>query len=294
MRIFVTGVNGQLAHSLADVLAAQGDSTATFLGRPTFDLTEYNSAEKIAVSAQPDVIINAAAYTAVDKAEAEPELAFAINANGAAAMARAARTLDIPLIQISTDYVFSGAKTSAYIEADDTEPLGVYGHSKLAGEEAVRSITDRHYILRTSWIYSAYGANFVRTMIRLGQERKNVNVVDDQFGCPTFAEDLASAIVTVCRKIKNEQGNYGTYHAAGQGVTSWADFAREIFALQSQTHQSVPTVTSIPTSQYPTAAKRPTNSVLDCQKLYDVFGLLLPNWQDSLKKCLTTLQQPPV
>jgi dTDP-4-dehydrorhamnose reductase len=288
-KVFVTGIHGQLCKSLADLAGEYPELNMVFNGRPEFDLGATAKAERIVHDAKPDLILNAAAYTAVDKAESEPDLAFAVNCEGAAAMARVARDLDIPIIHVSTDYVFSGQSSNPYVETDATGPLGIYGASKLAGEDAVRNITSKHCILRTSWVYSEHGNNFVKTMLRLGAERETLRVVADQRGCPTFAGDLAAAALAIVTVLGGVQKSFGTFHAAGQGTTTWAELAKEIFAVKSRMGLSVPRIESITTGDYPTPARRPMNSVLDCSKLADVFGIVLPPWQQSLRGCVESL-----
>ena len=290
MRIFVSGIDGQLAQCLAKRASQRQDITVICRGRPDFDLANAIEAERQVIELRPDVIINAAAYTAVDKAESEPRLAFAINCEGAAAMARAASTLAIPLIQISTDYVFSGNKISPYVETDDIGPMGVYGQSKLAAELIVRNTAQQHAILRTSWVYSPYGNNFVKTMIRLGHERKLLRVVSDQLGCPTSAMDLADAAINISHAMLARPDISGLFHVAGQGETNWAEFAKAIFAVLVDRGIEVPEVEHITTAEYPTPAKRPANSRLDCSKLHTVFGFQLPEWQASLAHCMTQLE----
>jgi dTDP-4-dehydrorhamnose reductase len=283
MRIFVSGQEGQLARCL---MAGAGNHEVICAGRPTFDFRNSEKVEQIVAQAKPDIIVNAAAYTAVDKAESEPELAMTINRDGAAAMARAAERLDVPLIQISTDYVFSGKKPTAYIETDETAPLNIYGASKLAGEQAVATLAKNYAILRTSWVYSSYGNNFVKTMLRLGAERPDLSIVADQWGCPTSADDLAAVVIKVANDLRRNSNLNGIYHVAGTGETNWADFAREIFNIASVHGKLLPTVKNITTADYPTPATRPLNSRLNCQKLFEVFGARLPAWQESLQRVI--------
>ncbi len=286
MKVFVTGEQGQLARCLAEV---GGAHTLVFGARPQFELTRADDARAQVMAARPDIIINAAAYTAVDKAESEPDLAFAVNRDGARAMAEAARELDVPLIHISTDYVFSGDKTSAYDEDDATGPIGVYGASKLAGEDDIRAVTPKHVIMRTAWVYSAYGANFVKTMLRVGRDRPELRVVDDQIGNPTSAHDLAAAALGVADVLQKGAGSFGTFHAAGYGEVSWCGFAKAIFDVAAHDGVTVPRIVPITTADYPTPAKRPANSRLDCGKLHREFGIRLPAWQDSTKDCVRRL-----
>ncbi len=282
MRVFVTGREGQLARCLAEVAAARSGFEIIFAGRPAFDLTQTDAALATVLAAAPDVIVNAAAYTAVDKAEQESEVAFAINRDGAAAMAKAAARLGVPLVHISTDYVFSGERRGAYVEADATGPRTVYGQSKLAGEMAVQELAPQHVILRTSWVYSAYGQNFVSTMMRLAKERTTVSVVADQTGCPTSAHDLAAAVLDIAKALQNRPDVKGVFHAAGLGVTTWFEFAAAIFAEMAKHQLPVPQLTPIAAADYKAAAQRPQNSALDCRKLKGAFGLELPAWETSL------------
>ena len=286
MRIFVSGSEGQLAKSLTEQMSKQKDIVVVCAGRPDFDLLNPEKLEAAILKASPDIIVNAAAYTAVDWAEENPEIAFAINRDGAAAMAQAAVNINIPIIQISTDYVFSGNRIGSYVEDDATGPLNVYGRSKLEGEIAVRSIAAHHAILRTSWVYSPFGNNFVKTMMRLAKERETLNVVADQTGCPTSAIDLAQAIVAVSRGLIDNPILSGTFHAAGNGITNWASFAEEIFNVLSENGYRVPLVNKIDSVDYKTAAKRPVNSVLDCSKLKQTFDIQLPNFHGSLRDCI--------
>jgi dTDP-4-dehydrorhamnose reductase len=289
MRIFVTGEKGQLARCLADVTRGYDAYDMVFAGRPGFDLANAADAERHVVALRPDMIVNAAAYTAVDKAEAEPADALAINRDGAAAMARAAAKLDIPLIHVSTDYVFAGDKPAPYVETDATGPMGLYGQSKLEGEIVVREVTDKHLILRTAWVYSVYGANFVKTMLRVGAGKPELRVVDDQIGNPTSAHDLAAAIISVCQKTLDGSTRWGTYHMAGQGEVTWFGFAQRIFAAAGQSGFNAPRLVPIATQDYPTPAKRPANSRLDCAKLKAAFGVQLPPWTTSTDWCVKEL-----
>lgn len=239
--------------------------------RAQADITDAIAVRTVLAQAQADLIINAAAYTAVDKAESEVERAFAINRDGAANLAGTG----LPLIHISTDYVFDGAKRGAYVETDPVAPLGIYGRSKAEGEVAAAGAV----ILRTSWVYGIEGANFVKTMLRLGAERDVLRVVDDQRGCPTFADDLAEAVLTIAARPVP-----GIYHLAGAGEASWFEFAEAIFAGRPG-----PRLEAIMTEDYPTAAARPANSVLDCSKAKATFGVELPHWKDGLKRMLKAI-----
>ncbi len=293
MRILVTGTSGQLAQSLlAAGLAADVDVVA--LRRPQLDLTLPGTLRTALADVMPDIVVNAGAYTAVDKAESEESQAYKVNAAGAGELGQQCQRAGVALIHISTDYVFDGTKPAAYMESDPTAPINAYGRTKLAGEQAVAAGCERHVILRTSWIYSPYGANFVRTMLRLGAERPEVKVVDDQRGCPTFAPHLAEAILDVSRQIvqlKGGNGPWGVYHAAGSGETTWCGFARSIFAATAARGLPTPKLTPITTAEFPTPARRPANSRLDCSLLEQTFGVRLPDWQEGLASCLARL--PP-
>jgi dTDP-4-dehydrorhamnose reductase len=232
--------------------------------------------------------VNAAAYTAVDRAETEPDCAFAVNRDGAAHLARSARTLGIPFINVSTDYVFDGSKDSPYYEDDVAVPVNTYGRSKLAGEQAVSEAFPAALIVRTSWLYSPWGVNFLTTMLRLAANRELVRVVDDQRGAPTAAVDLAEAILDIATQITAGVFRHrgGIYHVTAQGETTWHGFAKAIFAGWSHRGRRVPALAAIKTAEFPTAARRPANSRLDCRKIASDFGIRLPHWQDSLDACL--------
>jgi dTDP-4-dehydrorhamnose reductase len=234
-----------------------------------------------------DVVINAVAYTAVDRAEQEEALAYRVNAEAVEALARACHARNIPLIHVSTDYVYDGAKDAPYLEEDATGPLNAYGRTKLAGEDAIRKHLPAHVILRTSWIYSAQGQNFMKTMLRLGAEREEVRVVDDQRGAPTPAADLAAAIVTIARSIAGDNRSYGTYHFADAGDVSWCGFAAEIFRQADLRARAVP----IRTADYPTPARRPANSRLNTDKISRAFGIRPPAWQTSLAAVLAGMKE---
>jgi dTDP-4-dehydrorhamnose reductase len=291
IRVLVIGRQGQVARALAELTPACGVQVIP-MGRPQFDLTSPEMVESTLSAAGPDIVINSAAYTAVDQAEREPEQAKAVNETGAAAVAAAAHALAVPLIHLSTDYVFDGGKATPYQEEDSVAPTSVYGASKLAGERAVATATSNHVILRTAWVYAPYGKNFVRTMIALGQTRDEVRVVADQWGCPTYAPDIATAIVAIARNLLSNPDNpelRGLFNLAGTGETSWVDFALAIFAILRAKGMRAPVVMPITTADYPTAARRPANSRLDCGKLARLHGIRLPAWQDSLRTCLERL-----
>jgi dTDP-4-dehydrorhamnose reductase len=291
IRIVVTGRHGQVARALTEA-GPQLNVEVVPLGRPELDLGVPETIGFALTAAAPDIIVNAAAYTAVDQAEQEPERADAINATGAGTVAAAARSLGVPIIHLSTDYVFDGFKATPYSEADEVAPAGVYGASKLAGEQAVAVIAFDHVILRTGWVYAPYGKNFVRTMLALAQTRNEVRVVGDQLGCPTYAPDIAVAIIAVARNLlskPNDPQLRGIFNLAGSGETSWADFAASIFAILARKGIRTPVLTPISSADYPTAARRPPNSRLDCSKLAHLHGIELPSWRSSLRSCLERL-----
>ena len=257
--------------------------------RAQLNVTNREQVFQNVASTAPKVVINAAAYTAVDKAESEKEKAFAVNRDGPTYLAEACSLHDVPLIHISTDYVFDGTKFEPHMEDDPTAPLGVYGESKLAGELAVRAGCDRHIILRTAWVHGVHGKNFVKTILRLGREGGQLRIVDDQHGNPTFARDLAEAVVAVAERIIDNtvpSGGFGTFHCVGGGATTWHQFARKIFEIGGSKGVKIPTVEAIVTAQYPTPAPRPLNSVLDCSKLEQVYGITLRPWEDALAEML--------
>lgn len=285
-RYVVTGVAGQVVQSLVE--QAKGNSAVEVipLGRPALDLGEPETIESVLRAAKPDLIVSAAAYTAVDQAETDEAAAFAVNAQGPAELARVAKALGVPLVHISTDYVFDGSKAAPYNESDPVAPLGVYGRSKLEGEQQVAANTSDYAILRTAWVYSPYGKNFLRTMLRLAETRDELNVVDDQIGNPTSAQDIADAVLAVGRNLltSNDAALRGVFHLSGTGEGSWADFATEIFRLSKLQGGVHAQVGRIPSSAYPTPARRPANSRLDCTKLAEVHGVTLPDWRLSTER----------
>lgn len=291
MRIAVTGSQGQVALSLLERGAQQGADIIA-LGRATLDLAVPETILPALAAAKPDIIVNAGAYTAVDLAESEEALATKINGVGAGSVARAAAALGVPVIQLSTDYVFPGDLDRPYREDDATAPINAYGRTKLAGEEAVRAETPAHVILRTSWVYSPFGKNFVRTMLTLGATRPTLTVVADQIGQPTAALDIADALLAISKKLMSEPRDeklFGTFHMAGTGATSWADFAELIFAEAARHGRAPVAVTKIRSEDYKTAAKRPANSRLDTQKLAAAYGIRLPAWQTSVSETVNRL-----
>ncbi|MHA6720050.1 dTDP-4-dehydrorhamnose reductase [Sphingomonas sp. RS6] len=288
MRILVTGKDGQVAQALAEQAK---DHELVFVTRPGFDLAQPATIEAAVAKVHPDLIVSAAAYTAVDKAESEPELAMAINGDGPGVLARAGAKIGAPIIHLSTDYVFDGSLDRPWREDDPTGPLGAYGATKLAGEQAVQASGADHAVIRLAWVYSPFGNNFAKTMLRLAETRDALNVVEDQRGCPSSALDIAAAILAVVERWQREGAASGVYHFAGSGETNWADFARAIFAESAKHGGPTADVTGIPTSAYPTPAKRPSNSRLDCTRFADTFGYRAPAWQDSLAVVVGRLLQ---
>jgi dTDP-4-dehydrorhamnose reductase len=289
LRILVIGNAGQVARALERAGEAAGVAIHS-QGRPDLDLAKPETVRAAIADFNPDIVVNAAAYTAVDAAEDHAGDAFAINTEGPGDAAEISAAAHIPFIHISTDYVFDGTKTSPYREDDPPNPLGVYGKSKLAGEKAVAAANPRHVILRTSWVYDATGANFLRTMLRVAGKQPTLRVVDDQHGSPIFAADAASTILSIAKRLPAEtQRNWGIFHMAPAGETTWCGFAREIFAQSKLLGGPSAEVTAITTAEYPTKAKRPVNSRFDCDKLADVYGIRLPDWRDGLGRCMKEL-----
>lgn len=291
LRIVVTGRHGQVARALAERCGARADWEIVQAARPEFDLEKPNTLAAKIAALEPDVVVNAAAYTAVDQAESQPELAMTINAEAAGEVARGAAHAGAPVIHLSTDFVFDGALDRPYREDDAANPLGVYGRTKLAGEHAVSSANPRHVILRTAWVYSPYGKNFVKTMLRLAETRDQLGVVDDQIGNPTSAFDIADAISAVVDKLvfSDAEIEKGIYHFAGTGSATWCEFARAVFEIAGPKLPRVPTVEAIATAAYPTPARRPANSRLDTARFEAAFACKAPPWRDSLAETLSWL-----
>jgi len=288
MKIIVIGHRGMLARELLPCLARAG-FTVTGLGRTEIDITQAISVRQVLTETQPAILINAAAYTAVDQAESEPDVAFAVNRDGVAHLAAVCRDIGIPLLHVSTDYIFDGSASHPYCEDDLAAPLGVYGQSKWEGEDAVRNCHPEHVIVRTAWLYGRHGHNFVKTMLRLARERDRLQVVDDQYGCPTWSRDLAETLVSMCQRIVQSKDfiPWGTYHFCGAGQTTWYDFARAIIGeARAFEPLRVQEVVPISTTSYPTPAKRPSYSVLNCSKAQAVFGITPRPWWESLHNCI--------
>jgi dTDP-4-dehydrorhamnose reductase len=285
--LVVFGANGQLGRCLAETPLPEGWRLIGF-GHGAADILDPAAVAAALKGIDQGVVVNAAAYTAVDKAESEPDAAFALNRDGAGIVAAAAATAGLPVIHVSTDYVFDGSKTSPWTEDDPVAPLSVYGASKLAGEIAVRGANPRHAILRTSWLFSVHGANFLKTMLRLGAERPLLKVVADQHGCPTAAEDLAAIIVAIASHLAEGQG-FGTFHCTGDEPTTWCGFAAAIMDSARKRGRQMAEVQPIPTADYPTPAVRPAYSVLSCLRLAEVHGVAAPPWRRAIEHCLDVL-----
>jgi len=291
MRVLVTGRDGQVAKSLQEKSGERPEIELMCVGRPELDLARPASVYDSLRKRRPDIVVSAAAYTAVDQAEDEPALAHAINAQGAEAVAAAGRLYGIPVVHLSTDYVFSGKSIHPYTEEDLPAPRCVYGLSKLHGERLVAAANSKHVILRTAWVYSPFGRNFVTTMLDLARQRKSISVVADQFGNPTSALDIADAIYRVIDQLHaNSASNiFGLYHLVSQGDTNWSNFAKAVFAASNAQGGPTAEVVEIPTSEYPTKAKRPLNSRLSSKKFEETFGLVLPEWRVSLSRLIERL-----
>ncbi|MGA1227596.1 MAG: dTDP-4-dehydrorhamnose reductase [Tamlana sp.] len=290
INVLVTGANGQLGLCIKDLERNYTDLNFIYTDYEDLDITDLNQVNQFFEIHKPiHYCVNCAAYTAVDKAEEEPELAFKINAEGPKNLAMACLENKATLIQISTDFVFDGTTTTPYKESDLPNPISTYGASKWEGEKHIQAILAKQFIIRTSWLYSPYGSNFVKTMLHLAETKTELNVVNDQIGTPTNAYDLAEAIIHIISKhMLLEQNNelkklYGTYHFSNEGACSWYDFAKKIFSINKINIDLQP----IPSSSYPTPAKRPVYSVLDKSKIKHVFGVNIQSWEQSLKNCIS-------
>ena len=283
MVVLVTGANGQLGQAIQSIVGNYPSVDFVFCSSVELNITDKSNCEAVFEKYKPQFCINAAAYTAVDKAESEPEKAFVINVTGAQNLAEVCKTHDTILLHISTDFVFDGLATQPYSEEDVPNPTGVYGVTKLQGEQAIQNTWEKHFIIRTSWVYSQFANNFMKTMLRLASERDSLSVVSDQIGTPTNAIDLAETLVKIIQSCHAElvsASNYGIYNFSNEGQCSWYDFAKEIFRLNNISINLQP----IPTIAYPTPAKRPAYSVLDKSKIKEVFGVEIKSWESSLKK----------
>ncbi|MGE0052731.1 MAG: dTDP-4-dehydrorhamnose reductase [Hyphomicrobium sp.] len=296
MRLLITGSHGQVARAFLDVAPAASDIEACAIGRPGLDICNSPTIERALSDIKPDVVINTAAYTSVDDAEVEAERAMALNRDGAAMLAAAAAKRGTPIIHLSTDYVFDGAKATPYIEDDPTAPQSVYGHTKLEGERAVAEANPQHIILRTAWVYSPFGKNFVKTILTHAGKGTDLKVVNDQIGSPTYAPHLVEAILGVARKLSAPGGTdakpWGVYHAAGGGEASWYEVARAILESSAKLGGPVTSLSAIGTDGYPTRAKRPHNSRLDCTKLQRAFGIVQPDWHEGVSVCVARVLNP--
>ena len=288
--ISIIGSNGQLGWELVRQGEARGLKILA-LDYPEIDIGDPTSIDSRMDSRQIDLIINAAAYTAVDRAESEPQAALAVNRDGPANLAKKCRDRGVPLIHVSTDYVFDGTKKGAYIEEDPVAPLGVYGESKAAGEAEVRKHLPEHIVVRTAWLCGVHGNNFVKTILRMGREKDTLRVVSDQYGCPTFVADLADAVLEMAKQAENKVSvPWGTYHYCGKGKTTWHAFAETIFKIAGRHEEfAVKEILPISTAEYPTPVKRPANSVLDCTKIERYFGIQPRPWRESLAEMIERL-----
>lgn len=285
MVVLVTGANGQLGQSLRFVAPNYPELEFVFCASSDLDISNPDNCEAVFARIKPNFCVNAAAYTAVDKAESEGARAYLINVIGAQNIAEACKKHTTILLHVSTDFVFDGSKKSPYTEEDIPNPTGVYGQTKLDGEKSIQSVFDHYYIIRTSWVYSQFGNNFMKTMLRLASERDSLSVVNDQIGTPTNAVDLAEALVRIITSgFQLPASSFGIYNFSNEGHCSWYDFAKKIFEINGISINLQP----IPTSSFPTPAKRPQYSVLDKAKIKKVFGLEISNWEQALEKCKDT------
>jgi dTDP-4-dehydrorhamnose reductase len=283
MVVLVTGANGQLGQAIQSIAEKFPDIEFEFCDSEKLDITDYDNVNAVFNEFIPKYCINAAAYTAVDKAESEPDKAYSINVLGSQNLAKICKMNGTILLHVSTDFVFDGTKKTPYTELEEPNPTGVYGQTKLDGEEAIKELWEKHFIIRTSWVYSQFGNNFMKTMLRLGTEREELSVVNDQIGTPTNAVDLAEVLIKMVESCHAElvsASNYGIYNFSNEGQCSWYDFAKKIFEINNITIDLHP----IPTKDYPTPAKRPAYSVLDKNKIKTTFGIEIDSWENSLKK----------
>lgn len=284
MRILITGSGGQLGLSLRSRVEDHPNHEFFFLDSKQLDITDTSSIKSSIQSFSPQFIINCAAYTAVDDAEDFPETAYQINVEGVSNLVEACKEHAIKLLHISTDYVFNGNENKSYTEQDETDPIGVYGTTKLQGEKIIKKSGISAIIIRTSWVFSEFGGNFVKTMLRLGKEKDSLNIVSDQYGCPTYAVDLAEVIIRIIESNRDYSG-CETYHFSNEGITNWFSFATKIFELSDVNCKAYP----IDTKDYPTKANRPKYSVLDTKKIRNTYGLSIRNWEEALKEVITKM-----
>ncbi len=292
MKILITGAKGQVGKELVSIANQRGFDVIA-AGQTELDITQLKNIESYVEVHQPDLVINAAAYTAVNKAEEEQDITYAINRDGTANLAAVSKEKNIPLLHISTDYVFDGTKSEAYSENDAVSPLGIYGISKWQGEETIRQTLPEHIILRVAWVFGAQGNNFVKTMLRLAKDRDELSVVADQFGRPSPAKDIAKTLIILAEQYQKEKTlEWGTYHYCGDEKVSWCGFAKEILkqAKEQGLIEKDIKVNAITTAEYQDPTKRPANSMLDCEKIKNTFGIEMPSWKESLNQVLTELK----
>ncbi|TCP82031.1 dTDP-4-dehydrorhamnose reductase [Rhizobium sp. PP-F2F-G36] len=290
-RIVVTGRHGQVASALLDRAAVNADLDIIPLGRPELDLSDSGSIGPSVAAARPEIIVSAAAYTSIEQAEADEGLATLVNQTSAGVLGQVAAALGVPIIHLSTACVFDGTRSGGYAETDTVAPLSVYGRSKLGGERAIAYATADHAILRTAWVFSPFGSNFLKTMLRIAEGRDCVNVIADEFGTPTSAFDIADAILSVARNLlaSDEPGLRGTFHMSGSGQTSWAGFAEEIFRASRARGGPFAAVNPIPSYTYSSAVERPANAELDCRKLKAMHGVAMPGWRPATERVIERL-----
>lgn len=281
MRVLVTGRAGQVATALAEQASGRPDIELLFAARPDLDLADEQSIRAAVRAASPDAIVSAAAYTAVDQAEQDVDMAERVNGVAPGVLGEEADRAGIPIIHLSTDYVFDGQSPRPYREEDPVGPINAYGRTKLMGEEALRAATPRHLILRTAWVYSAHGRNFVRTMLSLARDRDELRVVADQIGNPTAADDIAMALLTILARWRTGENVYGTFHLAGEGATSWAGLARHVLNVSREAGGPWAKVEEIGTADWPTAAQRPGFSILDSSRFREIFGFHADHWRNA-------------
>jgi dTDP-4-dehydrorhamnose reductase len=292
MRLLVAGWQSQIAHAVIEVAPGRADIEACAIGRPGLDICEVRTIERALNEIRPDIIINTAAYTDVDKAELEPQRALALNRDGARLLAESAARRDIPIIHISTDYVFSGMSAVPYVETDATAPATLYGRSKLEGEAAIQAANPKHIIVRTAWVYSPFGRNFVKTTLQRARKGETLRIVADQFGSPTYAPHLVEVILGIAARA-TRSGNgavpWGVYHAAGNGRASWHEIAKQALVNAGDVRHLADRVEAIASADYPTRTQRPAMAALDCAKLEANFGLRLPDWSEGIAACVARL-----
>ena len=292
MKILITGAQGQVGKELVSIANQRGFDVIA-AGQTELDITQLKNIKSYFEVHQPDLVINAAAYTAVNKAEEEQDITYAINRDGTANLAAVSKEKNIPLLHISTDYVFDGTKSEAYSENDAVSPLGIYGISKWQGEETIRQTLPEHIILRVAWVFGAQGNNFVKTMLRLAKDRDELSVVADQFGRPSPAKDIAKTLIILAEQYQKEKTlEWGTYHYCGDEKVSWCGFAKEILkqAKEQGLIEKDIKVNAISTAEYQDPTIRPANSILDCEKIKNTFGIEMPSWKESLNQVLTELK----